>query len=279
MVSVYDYTDYRCFLKDGFYAMKKKKPSFSYRVFNRQAGIRSSGYLKLVMDGKRNLANDGIRMIARGFKLNEEERQYFENLVRFNQAKEHDEKDRFFRKLAQNKKFIAAKPLTAAQYHLFSHWYYVAILELVRSQTEEIKDAKWLQRRLNPSVVLKDIKKAVKQLKQLKLINEDKNGSFYRLETMLKTEDEVHSLSVANFHVEMCQMAARAVREEPAQDREFSALTIITSEKVFQRAKEEIQEFRKRLHSILEQDTEGPKNLVAQINMQLFKLSGGGSEA
>lgn len=275
MVSVFDYTDYRCFLRECFHAIKRKKPSFSYRVFNRQAGIKSSGYLKLVMDGKRNLADDGIRMVAKGFKLNEEERQYFETLVKFNQAKVHEEKDRFFRKLTKNKKFLAAKPLTAAQYHLFSHWYYVAILELVRMNATQAKDTKWVQARLKPSVPLKDVKRAVGQLMQLGLLREAKDGNLVRLETMLKTQDEVHSLSVANFHVEMCQMAARAVREDSAKDREFSALTIVTSEEAFHRAKEEIQAFRKRLHSILEQDNEEPKSLVAQINMQLFKLTGG----
>jgi uncharacterized protein (TIGR02147 family) len=91
--------DYRCFLRERFSEIKRRNPSFSFRAFNRLAGIRSSATLKLVMDGKRNLAVDGIRRIARGFKLNDEESRYFRTLVFFNQAKDHEEKDFHFREI------------------------------------------------------------------------------------------------------------------------------------------------------------------------------------
>ncbi len=273
MVSVYDYVDYRCFLNDKFSYIKTKNPLFSYRAFNRLAGIKSSGFLKLVIGGKRNIADDGIRMIVRGFRLSEEEERYFENLVRFNQAKTAEEKNSHFRRLSQDKKFIAAKPLTAAQYHLFSHWYYVVILELVRAESAETKDLKWLQGQINPPVPRKDLKRAVKELKQLDLLVEGKGGDLKRKETMLTTEDAVRSVSVVNFHVQMSEMAIRAVLKEKARDREFSSLTIVTSEKSFQKAKQEIQKFRKRLHSILEQENDEPKTFVGHMNLQLFKLS------
>lgn len=273
MNSIYDYTDYRTFLRDRFLGMKAKNPLFSYRSFNRLAGTKSSGFLKLVIDGKRNLAEDGIGMVAKGFRLLDGERKYFETLVRFNQATTHAEKNRLFHELSKNKKFIAAKPMTASQYRLFSHWFYVAILELVRIPSDARKDLEWLQKRLNPQVDLRDIKNAVNELKSLGLLGEEDPAGLVRLENMLTTDDKVRSLSVANFHVEMSRLAARVVMEEPAKDREFSALTVAISEEGFQKAKEEIQKFRKTLHSILEQENGGPKDMVGHINVQLFKLS------
>lgn len=273
MGSIYDYMDYRGFIKERFSELKEKNSGFSYRSFNRIAGIKSSGFLKLVMDGKRNLADEGIKMIAQGFKLSDSERRYFECLVKFNQAENHEEKDRYFRELSQNKKFLAAKPLTAAQYRLFSHWYYVAILELVRIPSDIRKDLQWLQDRLNPHVGIRELKKAIRELTQLDLLAEDPLEGFQRKEGMLTTQDEVRSLSVANFHVQMSQLAARAVMQEKARDREFSALTVVMSEQAFRKAKEEIQKFRKKLHSILEQENEDPKNFVGHVNLQLFKLS------
>lgn len=273
MLSVYDYVDYRCFLKDRFSEHKKAHPAFSFRSFNRRAGIKSSGFLKLVMDGRRNLADEGIRKIAKGFKLSETEENYFETLVRFNQAKTNEEKDRCFQDLSQNKKFLAAKPLTAAQYRLFSHWYYVAILECIRIDAKEPKTAQWLQKIVHPPISIKNIKTAVNELKKLGLLEETRGGTLKRIENMVATEDVVRSVSVANFHVQMCQMAARAVMREDARDREFSALTIVASEKSFQKAKAEIQKFRKKLHSILEQETDGAKTFVSHLNLHLFKLS------
>jgi uncharacterized protein (TIGR02147 family) len=275
MISVYDYMDYRCFLKDRFFDLKKKKPGFSYRVFNRQAGIKSSGFLKLVIDGKRNLADEGIRKIACGFRMSEAEERYFELLVKFNQVSSLEEKDRYFRELSLNKKFLAAKPLAAGQYRLFSHWYYVAILEAVRIETREIKNLSWLQRVIHPPLSIKHIKKAVRSLMEWGLLQETKSGGLRRLENMITTEDEVKSLSVAKFHVQMCQMAARAVMQDETHDREFSALTIVTSEESFQKAKSEIQKFRKKLHSILEQENNAPKIFVSHLNFHLFKLTKG----
>ncbi|MCC6273381.1 MAG: TIGR02147 family protein [Deltaproteobacteria bacterium] len=273
MTSVFDFTNYRRFLKQRFSELKKKNPLFSYRSFNRLAGLSSSGFLKLVMDGKRNLAEAGIEKIARGFNLNESEKKYFRALVRFNQAKTNEEKNQCFLELSRHKKFLAAKPLTSAQYRLFSHWFYVAMLELVRLDAGEKKDLTWLRSRLNPAVEHKSVKQASQELQQLGLLEEGPDGGLSRLETMLTTPDEVQSLSVANFHQQMCRLAARAVMQEASDDREFSALTIASSEKSFLKAKQEIQKFRKKLHSILEQDGDEPKTFVAQINLQLFKLS------
>jgi len=273
MNPIYDYLDYRRFLKDRFLELKNKNSLFSYRSFNRLAGVKSSGFLKLVIDKKRNLADNGIRMISRGLKLNEHERKYFEILVKFNQAKTNEEKDYHFQELSKKKKFISAKPMTVAQYHLLSNWYCVAILELIRAETRELKNIDWISQHLNPLVELREIKKGVEILKQLGLLYERKNGQLIRREGMLTTEDEVNSISAANFHVQMSQLAGRAVMQEQSGEREFSTLTIITSEKSFQRAKQEIQRFRKSLHSILEQEKDGTKKIVAHLNLQLFKLS------
>ncbi len=87
MTSVFDYMDYRSFLRDRFSELKRKNPRFSYRAFNRLAGIKSSAFLKLVSEGKRNLADDGIAKIIRGFRLSETEARHFWLLVRYNQAK------------------------------------------------------------------------------------------------------------------------------------------------------------------------------------------------
>ena len=49
---VYDYLDYRAFLRAYYDAKKAKDRGFSFRVFSRLAGVKASNHLKLVMDGK-----------------------------------------------------------------------------------------------------------------------------------------------------------------------------------------------------------------------------------
>ncbi|MDO8520068.1 MAG: TIGR02147 family protein [Deltaproteobacteria bacterium] len=270
---VFEYMDYRAYLKDKCGEMRRERPYFSYRWFNRKAGIKSSGFLKLVMDGKRNLAEQGIRGIAKGFSLDAKERKYFELLVRFNQAGSPEDKNDYFRELSENKEFKKAHPLTEAQYALFSHWYYPVLLEMIRFKTGEKKNAKWIARQINPPVPLRDINQAVKKLKALGLIVVDDNGNLSGKEAMLSTPDEVQSILVGNFHVQMSELAAKSVTTAHPADRELSSLTTATTPAGFQRAKKEIQEFRKKLHSILEAAGEGEGQMVAHLNLQLFKLS------
>src|SRR5690349_5207588 len=55
-VGVYEYLDYRAFLRDHYAAKKAASRAFSYRSFSKRAGVSSPNYLKLVIEGKRNLS-------------------------------------------------------------------------------------------------------------------------------------------------------------------------------------------------------------------------------
>jgi uncharacterized protein (TIGR02147 family) len=279
MSVIYEYLDYRRFLKDRFSALKKDNSQFSYRYFNRRAGIASSGFLKLVMDGKRNLADEGIGKVALGLKLGEKEKKYFRLLVKFNQATSHAEKEDYFQSLCKNKHFLKAKPLAGIQYQIFSHWYSVAILELVRFETNQKKDLVWLLHHLRPSVGIREVKRAVHELMSLGLISRSRQGSYERKEPVLKTEDQVSHLLVTNYHQQMSEQASQAVLHDDAKHREFSALTIALSREQFDLVKGELQTFREHLHSLLEKKSDAPKSLVAQINLQLFQLASSANQS
>ena len=54
-VDGFQFQDYREFLR-AYYAERKTHAKISYRAFSRRAGLGSPNYLKLVMDGARNLS-------------------------------------------------------------------------------------------------------------------------------------------------------------------------------------------------------------------------------
>lgn len=78
---IFDYHDYRIFLKDFFDYSKEKNGKFSFRFFAQRAGFNSGSILKLVIDGKKNLTNESINKISNGFKLKKREYEFFEKLV------------------------------------------------------------------------------------------------------------------------------------------------------------------------------------------------------
>ncbi len=54
-ISVFEYDNYREFLRDSYEYLKAANPKYSYRYFSKSAGFKSSSVMKMIMDGKRNM--------------------------------------------------------------------------------------------------------------------------------------------------------------------------------------------------------------------------------
>jgi uncharacterized protein (TIGR02147 family) len=267
---IFDYIDYREFLKDMFAFKKETTPSYSYRFFSRLAGFSSPNFLKLVMDGQRNLTNTSIAGIAKGFKLKKPEREFFENLVFMNQATDHAEQDHYYRKMIAAKSHGKVKTIEAAQYEYFSRWYLPVIRELAmfgnRRQTAE-----QMAERLVPTVRAKDIEAALRRLEDLGLIQKDENGCWKQTDTLVSTGPEVKSLLITNFHKEMLRLAEESIARHPAKNRDITALTISLNKNRLPELKQKIAEFRKDI--LKEFAMEEDSNQVVQINIQAFPLT------
>jgi len=96
MKPIFDYIDYRRFLKEYYAENKEAKSYFSYRFFSSRAGIKSPVFLKLVMEGKRNLTRPVIEKFCKALDFKEKDALYFRHLVLFNQGKTAQEKQEHY---------------------------------------------------------------------------------------------------------------------------------------------------------------------------------------
>ena len=85
-INIYEYLDYRAYLRDLFEEKKANVRGFSYRSFCRKAGIVNPSFLKLVIEDKRNLTPASIMKFAKGFGLKRHEAEFLHNMVMFNQS-------------------------------------------------------------------------------------------------------------------------------------------------------------------------------------------------
>jgi len=269
-VTVFEYDNYRAYLKDlyGFY--KKTKPQFSYRYFSQKAGFRSPNFLKLVIEGKRNLSPESIERFTSALKLNKKETEFFRILVHLNQARTIGEKKLYAEQLMQFRSFRYIHPLRQDQYRYYAEWYNIPIRELtILSDFSE--DPGWIARSLLPPISPQQAQKALDLLLQLGLLERDESGRLVQADAFISTGDEVTSTSVANYHREMIQKGSEALDRFPGPDRDISSVTMALSDKGFQEIKSLIQKFRKELLAIADQD-QRPEG-VYQINFQLFPLA------
>lgn len=98
-LSIMGHVDYREFLKLTYERLKEHRPQFSYRYFAKKAGLRSPAFFKMVIDGERNLTPKTTEKFILGLGLHGSEADYFQILVRYNQAKKDSERNRLFTQL------------------------------------------------------------------------------------------------------------------------------------------------------------------------------------
>ncbi|MEN9577594.1 MAG: hypothetical protein RJA70_603 [Pseudomonadota bacterium] len=95
---VFDYLDYRAYLRE-LYSARKKRGSFSYRAFSLRAQLKSPNYLKLVIDGERNLTQPMAKRFAVACGLAGQASSFFCELVAFGQAGGIDERNDIYLRL------------------------------------------------------------------------------------------------------------------------------------------------------------------------------------
>jgi len=268
--NIYEYLNYREFVKDMYHFKKNGGNGFSYRTFSRLAGFRSSNFIKLIMDGDRNLSLEGIQKFSKAFKLNKAQKNFFETLVLFNQAKNIDDKNRYYGRIAQTKCYNEVKQLEANQYQYFSNWYYVALRELVALENFR-EDPNWINKKLGINLSDDEIKKAIQVLFELKLVKRNKNKKLEQSDHKITTSPDIAHLAVLNFHKEMLTKASDSLEQSRTVDRDISALTVSLSKKQFDQIKERINQFRSEIHAIASENDQA--HAVYQVNFQLFNLS------
>ena len=270
MVSVFTYMDYRSYLRDVFEHLKRERSSFSHRQFANAAGFRSSNFVLLVIQGKRNLSSEATIKIARALKLKKKESEFFENLVRFNQAKTDDERNFYYGRILENREYLLSRPLEKGQYEYYSNWYVPVIREmLLMSDFQE--DPAWIADHVDPRITESEAKAALDLLVGLGLVIRDESGRLKQSSPHLFSGDDVASLAIANFQREMINIAARSIDSHRMMEREIGSLTFAVSKKKLDAAKKMIREFRSKMAGFLA-ESDGA-DAVYQFNFQLFNVS------
>lgn len=269
-INIFEYTDYRDYLGDFYTLMKRVKPQFSYRFFSRLAGLKSPNYLKLVVDGDRNLTQDTIEKFIKALKLSKKEAGFFRTLVLQNQATTTEEKDFYTQQIFKHKSFQKVKPLSQTQYDYYSEWYHLPLRELVL-RSDFKNDPKWIADQFNPKLTEKQVKDGLDLLKKLNLIQEVSGGKFAQTDLAVESGDAVFSDAVKVYHKNMIQMGAEAIDRFAPNDRNINSMTMGVSQKTLEKIQHAIGEFQKQIVSIVSEDDSVED--VVQLNMQLFPLA------
>lgn len=271
-VDVFGYRDYRAFLRAYCERRRAQKDGFSPADFTARAGLRSSNYLKLVIDGERNLSPELARRFADLCGLRDESLAYFCALVAFNQAKTARARELGYSRLQGFRRFRAVYRLDSAHSAYHSRWYIPAIYEL--SACVHFDEApRAIAKTLLPAISPKQAKEALDVLQELGLLVRDASGRLRPAQNIVATPEGPLGHQVVQYNLMMMQRAAEALDHVPREEREIASLTIACSEERMRELKAELELFRHRLADKYQADPRAER--VVQVNFQLFPLTNG----
>lgn len=269
-IDVFDYLDYRAYLRDVYVAKKAASAAFSFRAFSRRAGLRSPNHLKRVTDGERSLTREMAVRYANALDLVGDGASYFLALVAFNQAKTSLERNAAYEGLTGFRDYRRAHKLDVAHAAYHGKWYLPAIREMATRPDFEAS-AKWIARRLLPPISIAEAQRALATLLELGLLVEGADGRVTVGEAVITTGAETRGVHIGNYHRAMMERAAASIELVPAPLRDISSLTFCVGDDGLRRIKARLQRFRQELVMLATQEQDGEQ--VVQLNMQLFPLT------
>lgn len=272
-INLFEYLDYRAFLNDYLEWKKNEKSSFSlrYLAFRMEC---DPGFLNRIIKGTRNLSDEHLLRLSNILKLTNKQQRYFELLVKYNQAKKQSERDHYFEQLDIFRS-SKVKEISPDQFAMYSHWYYVVLRELLhiipcRDDSEET--CRMAARNLEPPVHPSLIKDAIRILEQLGFLIRKPDGTLDIKEQFITSGIEIPQVIINRVMLEFMDLAKGAVDRFSRAERSLSTLTFSVTEEGFQKIKEKVDQFRREVLAIVDEDKDGVDR-VFHMNLHLFPVS------
>lgn len=271
MKRIFDYIDYRAFLRDFFDEKKKTTRHFSTRYLSQKTGIKSPNFFKRVIDGTRNLTPAACEKLtpSLGFR-GSKEAIFFRHLVGFNQASTAEEKQEHYSVMVSLMHSIDQYRLTADQYSYYTKWYTSVIRELVCLGDFQ-DDFQAIARAITPPITPSEAKKSLRLLLRLKLLTKKPDGTYRQTQTAVRTNPHVQSLALREFYGQILDRARESIDTVERPERNLSGMTVGISRACFDIISTEIEAFKDRLATIVARDSQSDR--VYQISLNIFPLS------
>lgn len=268
MKPITEYVDYREYMRD-YYGERKRVSYFSWREFAKLAGFTSSGYLKLVCDGKTRLSRVGAVKVAGAMGLAGFSSQYFCLLVEY--CDESDEKVRLeiYSRMRALMEENGVRILGAEAFDYFKSW----VNPVVRELAPIMPGAKpsEIAKMCVPEVTAGEVRNALTLMVQAGLLQLKPDGSYVQTNKGLSGNPQLISSAILALQKQLAMLAADAIDYTSREDRNISGLTFGVDEKTLWHLSEEVDRFREKVKGILSKVESYDR--VYRLNLQLFPLS------
>jgi uncharacterized protein (TIGR02147 family) len=268
-LSLFDYLDYREFLRDFFLEQKRNHFYYSFRYLAQKVSL-DPAHIARVFQCKRHLSEKSLAPFISLCKFTDDEKRYFERLFTFNMARSERAAKQAFEELLSCCG-VKSKTIRPEQYRFYTKWYYTAVRALIAMQPFAPRNYAAIARSLSPQITASEAKDAVRLLLQLGLIDIGPDKFLRAVDTHITTGLQWRSLAVNAFQRETIKLAGESIERHPREARDISTVTVGIKKSRMDEIRQRIADFRTSIMHIAEEDTD-PDDIY-QLNIQLFPLT------
>jgi len=266
---IYEYDDYRMFLRDFFEAKKIESPTFSQRNFTKKAGFKAHNFCTLVINGTRNISADSIQKLIKGIGLTGKTATFFENLVCLNQSSTIQDKEYFFQKIKKSGKTAEFYQVNKDQYFFYEKWYYPVVRELM-VLSDWNGDISKLSQLVRPPIHVSEAKEAVRLLLETKMVVQGSNGA-YSLNREFVTSQNVPVLIKAKARRDVLLKGIETIDTIRPSEKYAAYSTVTMSKKLYNEVRTLLNETRGKIVSMVSEDVNPAE--VYEVVFQVFPVT------
>lgn len=267
MASVFEFSDYREFLRHEYETRSTANPRFSLRSMARMLALSPASLSGLILRRK-NLSADRASLIARKLKLGGHEKDYFLLQVQLSTSRSELAKQEIKSKLATYKPRKKPRNLTPEKFIPISKWHFMALLEICQRDWigEEEFPAVSIALRITP----KELKSACEAMTAMGLLIAD--GSRYRRahseEVLVRSE--YPNPVVRSYHRQVAELSALAIENQESPRRFTSSDFFPISEQTALCMREKMDAFLDELHAMAASSP--PGDAVFGLSLNFFHV-------
>ena len=275
-----DYMDFRLFLAD-FYQFKKDSTKrslrpYNYAIFSAAADIKSPNYLKMIIEGKRNLSLDMVSKFAKALGLNKELSDEFELLVRYGQATDAAERNMNLKEL--NEKRVDGK-LKSGEIDQKT-WDKVPgsmawiIYAMIDQQNVKFTASK-VRELLRSKATVDEVESAIQSLIDAgQVVKDEATGELKKSRSLMESSEEIPVALVRKLQSELMYLGLESLFQDAATEREFGSATLALTKSEFEELRFTLRKIRKEAaKNIATNRTSTKGERVYQLNLQLFPVT------
>ncbi|MEI8026849.1 MAG: TIGR02147 family protein [Pseudomonadota bacterium] len=264
---IFDFTDYRAFLRERLVALHSNNPKYSQRWVAKNAGFQSLHLLSMILSGARNLAKDKVEPLSQVLKLDSKESEYFKLIHALAEASNHEEQKSILREIKVAFKnglfsFFGEEAVKA-----ITTWYLGAIVQLTVLKDFQ-ESPLWIANRLGISES-EAVDGLEFLLKHQFLVRE--NGVLVRSQPSLHNFGKLPPLTVASYHMQIFEKAYQSL-VKTKEHKYVETLTIAIAKNELPQFKDAIKKFCREMDLDAESSAQ-TRSDVWQLAVAFFSLT------